>query len=166
MAEKNMNAKISVEFEETANRQQLSSGDNLPTLFGKIKKIISDLSTSAFSGSYNDLSDKPEMPTNFDITAIGNPVQLDGLQGGVPFSEIVVSGKNLIPYPYNITSGVYNGVTVIACQSVLHKRERVRERQYITHRFESALDCVERNPCSAEYSGGVDNKRADSADLI
>ena len=39
MAEKNMNAKISVEFEETANRQQLSSGDNLPTLFGKIKKI-------------------------------------------------------------------------------------------------------------------------------
>ena len=63
MAEKNMNAKISVEFEETANRQQLSSGDNLPTLFGKIKKIISDLSTSAFSGSYNDLSDKPTTAT-------------------------------------------------------------------------------------------------------
>lgn len=63
MAEKNMNAKISVEFEETANRQQLSSGDNLPTLFGKIKKIISDLSTSAFSGSYNDLSDTPTIAT-------------------------------------------------------------------------------------------------------
>ena len=31
-----------------------------------------------------------------DITAKGNPVQLDGLQGGVPFSEMVVSGKNLI----------------------------------------------------------------------
>lgn len=30
-----------------------------------------------------------------DITAKGNPVQLDGLQGGVPFSEIAVSGKNL-----------------------------------------------------------------------
>lgn len=63
MAEKNMNAKISVEFEETANRQQLSSGDNLPTLFGKIKKIISDLSTSAFSGSYIDLSDRPTTAT-------------------------------------------------------------------------------------------------------
>lgn len=60
MAEKNMNAKISVEFEETANRQQLSSGDNLPILFGKIKKIISDLSASAFSGSYNDLTDTPD----------------------------------------------------------------------------------------------------------
>lgn len=28
--------------------------------------------------------------------AVGNPVVMDGLQGGVPFSEIVVSGKNLI----------------------------------------------------------------------
>lgn len=42
----------------------------------------------------------------------GNPAVMDGLQGGVPFSEIVVSGKNLIPYPYNRTSGVYNGLTV------------------------------------------------------
>ena len=31
-----------------------------------------------------------------DITAKGNPVQIDGLQGGVPFSEMAVSGKNLI----------------------------------------------------------------------
>ena len=47
-----------------------------------------------------------------DVTATGNPVQLDGLQGGVPFSEMAVSGKNLIPFPYydgdTITS---NGVT-------------------------------------------------------
>lgn len=63
MAEKNMNAKISVEFEETANRQQLSSGDNLPTLFGKIKKFFTDLKAVAFSGSYNDLSDKPTIPS-------------------------------------------------------------------------------------------------------
>lgn len=65
MAEKNMNAKISVEFEETANRQQLSSGDNLPVLFGKIKKFFIDLKAVAFSGSYADLSDKPEsLPAN------------------------------------------------------------------------------------------------------
>lgn len=63
MAEKNMNAKISVEFEGTANRQQLSSGDNLPTLFGKIKKVISDLANVCFSGSYNDLSDTPDVVT-------------------------------------------------------------------------------------------------------
>lgn len=31
-----------------------------------------------------------------DVLAEGNPIQMDGLQGGVPFSEMVVSGKNLI----------------------------------------------------------------------
>lgn len=46
-----------------------------------------------------------------DITAKGNPVQLDGLQGGVPFSEIAVSGKNLIKYPYAKTAQTVNGIT-------------------------------------------------------
>ena len=50
--------------------------------------------------------------TNSDITASGNPVQLDGLQGGVPFNEVTVSGKNLIPSDYMTKSGTYNGVTV------------------------------------------------------
>lgn len=31
-----------------------------------------------------------------DVQASGNSVQIDGLQGGVPFSEMIVSGKNLI----------------------------------------------------------------------
>ena len=38
-------------------------------------------------------------------------VTLDGLQGGVPFSDITVSGKNLLPYPYRSKSGIVNGVT-------------------------------------------------------
>ena len=46
------------------------------------------------------------------VMASGNPVQIDGLQGGVPFSEITVSGKNLIPSDYMTKSGTYNGVTV------------------------------------------------------
>ena len=46
------------------------------------------------------------------VMAEGNPVQLDGLQGGVPFSEMVVSGKNLLPYPYyHGTSRTENGIT-------------------------------------------------------
>ena len=63
MADKNMNAKINVDFEESTSRQSLNSGDSLPTLFGKIKKYFSDLKTVCFSGSYNDLSDKPTTAT-------------------------------------------------------------------------------------------------------
>lgn len=46
-----------------------------------------------------------------DVMASGNPVQIDGLQGGVPFSEIVVSGKNLLKYPYYHTTHTNNGIT-------------------------------------------------------
>lgn len=95
MAEKNMNAKISVEFEETANRQQLSSGDNLPTLFGKIKKIISDLSTSAFSGSYNDLTNTPNsLPANG-----GNADTVNGLtvQTAVPADAVFTDTIYTLP---------------------------------------------------------------------
>ena len=52
--------KINVEFEETKNRQQISSGDEIKTLFGKIKKWFSDLKQVAFTGSYNDLTDIPQ----------------------------------------------------------------------------------------------------------
>lgn len=54
------NVKINVEFEETQNRQQISSGDSANTLFGKIAKWLSDLKMIAFTGSYNDLADIPE----------------------------------------------------------------------------------------------------------
>lgn len=65
MAEKNMDAKISVDFEESASRQQLNSGESVVTLFGKIKKFFTDLKAVAFSGSYDDLSDTPEsLPAN------------------------------------------------------------------------------------------------------
>ena len=49
--------------------------------------------------------------TNSDVTIVGNPVTLDGLQEGVPFSEMVVSGKNLTPYPYVHTTKTVNGIT-------------------------------------------------------
>lgn len=55
--------KINVEFTESSSRQQLNSGENISTLFGKIKKIFSDLKAICFSGSYNDLSDKPTTAT-------------------------------------------------------------------------------------------------------
>ena len=112
MAEKNMNAKISVEFEETANRQQLSSGDNLPTLFGKIKKIISDLSTSAFSGSYNDLSDIPIEMTGATSSAAGTsglvPAPTSGEQGAY------LRGDGTWAVPTNTDTKVTNTLNITA----------------------------------------------------
>lgn len=58
--------KIKVEFSETTNRQQISSGDNLNTLFGKIRKWLSDLKPVAFSGNYVDLTGRPAKLSEFE----------------------------------------------------------------------------------------------------
>lgn len=63
MADKNMEAQISVEFEEATSRQSLNSGETINTLWSKVKRWLSDLKTVCFSGSYNDLSDKPTTAT-------------------------------------------------------------------------------------------------------
>ena len=48
---------------EASTRANLASGDTLKTIIGKIKKFFSDLKTVAFTGSYNDLTDKPTIPS-------------------------------------------------------------------------------------------------------
>ena len=47
------------QFTNAPTRGNLNSGDSTPTLWGKVKKWFSDLKAVAFSGSYNDLSNKP-----------------------------------------------------------------------------------------------------------
>lgn len=54
---------VDTAFTEAGTRQNIASGDTLATILGKIKKFFTDLKTVAFSGSYNDLSDKPTIPT-------------------------------------------------------------------------------------------------------
>lgn len=50
-------------FTEANTRTNISSGDTLATILGKIKKFFTDLKTVAFTGSYTDLSDKPTIPS-------------------------------------------------------------------------------------------------------
>ncbi len=49
-------------FSTTSARENLKSGEKHSILFGKIAKWFADLKTVAFSGSYNDLSNKPTIP--------------------------------------------------------------------------------------------------------
>lgn len=53
---------LTVIVNEAGSRDNLENGDTLRTLFGKIKKWFADLKTVAFTGSYNDLSNKPSIP--------------------------------------------------------------------------------------------------------
>lgn len=61
MANRNLKGDVNVEFTEASSRQGLDSGESVKTLFGKIRKWLSDLKAVAFSGSYTDLINKPTL---------------------------------------------------------------------------------------------------------
>ena len=50
-----------VVFGQASVRENIASGESTATMFGKIKKWLLDLKSVAFSGSYNDLVDKPSL---------------------------------------------------------------------------------------------------------
>ena len=69
---KNVNkAKINVEFNEASKRENIESGESVNTLFGKIKKIITDLHDTAFTGNaakVNSHTVNSDVPANAKFT--------------------------------------------------------------------------------------------------
>ena len=56
-------SEATVTFVQAPERENISTGEKLSVLFGKIAKWLSDLKTVAFTGKYEDLSGTPEIPT-------------------------------------------------------------------------------------------------------
>ena len=52
-----------VDFFSAATRVNIATGEKLSVIMGKIAKFFADLKTVAFTGSYNDLTNKPNIPT-------------------------------------------------------------------------------------------------------
>jgi hypothetical protein len=53
---------VTATFTAAGSRTNISTGEKLSVIFGKIAKWFADLKSVAFSGSYNDLSNKPTIP--------------------------------------------------------------------------------------------------------
>lgn len=118
-------------FSAASARENLKSGEKHNILFGKVVKWFADLKTVAFSGNYNDLSNKPTIPTvvnNNTTTEAGyaldarqaNPnvdgslaKQISTLNSGLMLrpiyplytGRIAVSGTRDVPY--EVTEGGY-----------------------------------------------------------
>lgn len=54
---------VTVTFTAASTRANVATGEKLSAVLGKIAKYFADLKAVAFSGSYNDLSNKPSIPT-------------------------------------------------------------------------------------------------------
>lgn len=64
VAEEGDASDTTVTFSAASERVNITTGEKLSALFSKIAKWLSDLKPVAFSGSYDDLSNKPTIPTN------------------------------------------------------------------------------------------------------
>lgn len=54
---------VTVTFTSASTRENVATGEKLSSILGKIAKYFADLKTVAFTGSYNDLTNKPAIPT-------------------------------------------------------------------------------------------------------
>lgn len=90
-----------VDFSESAERESLGTGESSSTLFGKIKKWLSDLKAVAFTGSYNDLIDTPA-----SLPADGGNADT---VGGITPNEIFVKGwiGEVSNFDDHVTAGIY-----------------------------------------------------------
>jgi hypothetical protein len=107
-------------FTAASSRTNISSGEKLSTIFGKIAKWFTDLKAVAFSGSYNDLSNTPTIPTvnNGKLTISRNGTALGSFtanQSGLTGIDISVPTKTsqLVndSFATVATSGSYNDLS-------------------------------------------------------
>jgi len=123
MESKNISAQINVEFTESATRKNIESGEEIKTLFGKIKKFFSDLKTVAFTGSYNDLTNKPLYAASASAggtatKALGDKNGSDIAEtyfknkGGTVSGAMTVANQNANVFEIQRTATIYNAVAV------------------------------------------------------
>ena len=94
-------------FSEASTRNNIASGEKLSVVLGKIAKFFNDLKSVAYSGSYTDLSNKPENANTFQGTiaewnqlstaekkAYDHASIPDSIDGGVTFpaNKVVMTG--------------------------------------------------------------------------
>ncbi len=81
-----------VTFTENTDRSNIESGNTLSSIFGKIKKYFRDLKSVAFTGSYNDLIDKPNISNATQSTdglmSSNDKKKLDGVAIGAQVNVI------------------------------------------------------------------------------
>jgi hypothetical protein len=82
-------------FSQASTRNNIASGDKLSVILGKVQKFFNDLKTVAFTGSFSDLSNKPQINS---VELSGNKTTSDlGINAGnVMMSDGVTSVEDAL----------------------------------------------------------------------
>lgn len=95
-------------FTEAIERANITSGEKISVIFGKLMKWFTDLSKVAFSGSYEDLSSKPTIPTI--PPALPNPEKLTFTGGSAADYDGSAAVKVAIPETLPAAGGTSDAV--------------------------------------------------------
>lgn len=112
-------------FTQAATRTNIASGNSMNILFGKIMKWFADFKNVAFTGSYNDLSNKPTIPAavavkgNAESTYRTGNVNLTPANIGAVATSKVLSTKEQINANTN-TANVAGATAVKAMVSEIN----------------------------------------------
>lgn len=74
-------------FTQATTRENINSDETISTIFGKIKKWLSDLKTIAFTGAFSDLTSHPNTLDGYGITDGAKQSDLNTLTGRVSTNE-------------------------------------------------------------------------------
>lgn len=83
-------------FTQASSRTNIDSRESLPILLGKIKKYFADLKNVSFSGDYNDLINKPEIPTGNDKEPTILSATLTAGATSISFTDSAITDDSLI----------------------------------------------------------------------
>ena len=112
-----------VAFSAASARENVKTGEKLSAIVGKIAKWFADLKTVAFTGSYNDLANKPTIPdvsgkqdkstavTHTASTAVGSTAKPVYIAGDGKATPITHSINSDVPANAKFTDTTYSDVT-------------------------------------------------------
>ena len=98
-----------VTFSQASSRANIASGEKFSTILGKIMKFFADLKTVAFSGSYNDLSNKPSIPAAVAVKGNAESSYRTGNVNLTPANIGAVPTANVLDSKESITANTASG---------------------------------------------------------
>ena len=95
-----------VTFSAASARENVKTGEKLSVIVGKIAKWFADLKTVAFTGSYNDLANKPTIPDGSKYLPLAGGVMNGDIDMATNLKDIVVgSHKSSTSIPTAVGGG-------------------------------------------------------------
>lgn len=84
-------SKTTVSFTQAASRTNIATGESEAILMGKIAKYFADLKTVAFTGSYNDLSNRPSLVKYENLTLSTSQTSTNKTLSGSAVLSVIVT---------------------------------------------------------------------------